>query len=428
MKRERGASEAVQNLVIAALLISAVLLGWGTGLFNDFFASISLLNLPQSVSGVPAGYDPAVGVMLEAARPASIVVTNENGERAFAKYDTDALDLLYERTGGILGEALGAAAEAEPCNEAQWRGALGAPGILFEYATPISLPILGGWLGAALADTGGEIAVRQVCVVFGDGVNRLFFRDARDGTCYASETISFGAPPQIPGQYGDAVEFVFERADVPRDGAPYMALSGVRAHPVVSAANPLEPPAAADALLASLGVSQQLKTSYPESDGTQVFVTNAFTFSLSPDGFAVYRHTAAIRAARESVTESAAIELARRAAADTVGAYSADGRVYFSGIEPSGGGYAVTFDYFVAGGRVYLPGGEHAARVILRDGTVTEMSLYFRSYTVTGETVALLPEKQALAAAGRAFSLCYSDTSGGGLEPYWATETEADVT
>jgi hypothetical protein len=264
--------------------------------------------------------------------------------------------------------------------------------------------------------------------VFGDGVNRLFFRDARDGACYSSETVSFGARPQIPGQYDAAVKFVFERADVPRDGAPYMVLSPGSAHPVISAANPLEPPAVTDALLVSLGVSQQLKSSYPESDGTRVFVTNAFTFSLSPDGFAMYRRTAAIRAARESVAEGTAVEIARRAAADTIGAYSADGRVYFSGIEPSGGGYAVTFDYFIAGGRVYLPGGEHAARVLVQAGTVTEMSLYFRSYAVTGETAALLPEKQALAAAGRAFSLCYSDASGGRLEPYWAAETEADVT
>ncbi|NLA86176.1 MAG: hypothetical protein GX847_02610, partial [Clostridiales bacterium] len=119
--------------------------------------------------------------------------------------------------------------------------------------------------------------------------------------------------------------------------------------------------------------------------------------------------------------ESGAVELARRVVAESVGKYCGDAaRVYFDTVRTEGpNSYLVTFTYIAAGGRVYLGRDRHAAAVTVTDGTVSKMSLCFRSFSIAGEENGLLPEIQAAAATGGAFMLCYTDGGDGVFKPSW---------
>jgi hypothetical protein len=73
---------------------------------------------------------------------------------------------------------------------------------------------------------------------------------------------------------------------------------------------------------------------------------------------------------------------------------------------------------------VRLVGGAPAAEVTVEGGEVTAMNLVFRQYSATEESVDLLPELQAFAAAGGEFELCYFDAGGEALSPEWAVSAE----
>jgi hypothetical protein len=95
--------------------------------------------------------------------------------------------------------------------------------------------------------------------------------------------------------------------------------------------------------------------------------------------------------------------------------------VFFESIEygPADSAF-VTFGYYLAGGRVYVPQDGHAAKVSFGSGLVDEAELNYRGYTVlTGELARLMPKEQALAAAGGEFILEYPDLGAERLEPGW---------
>jgi hypothetical protein len=97
-----------------------------------------------------------------------------------------------------------------------------------------------------------------------------------------------------------------------------------------------------------------------------------------------------------------------------------------------GGVSVVTFDYFIAGGRIYCGDEGYAAEITVENGEITEAKLMFRKYEVTDQTFTLLPEIQAAAAAvallsemqtataaGGELMLSYSDTGGELISPEW---------
>ena len=70
-------------------------------------------------------------------------------------------------------------------------------------------------------------------------------------------------------------------------------------------------------------------------------------------------------------------------------------------------------------------GEEQCARFLIRSGAVTEYTMCLRTYTATGETTSILPERQAAAALaaldaqGRELTLCYEDNGGDTVRAGW---------
>ena len=183
-------------------------------------------------------------------------------------------------------------------------------------------------------------------------------------------------------------------------------------------------PGSAEHLLAlvliALGFENESSTTY-QSGETLVCFGTQFHIRVYPGGRVTYRHidTEGQQVDDQTVNLSNGelIEKARVIVADSIGKTCGSADAAFESFESEGNYASVYFGYHLAGGRVCLNEEVFAARVNFSFGAMTEVELNFRSYTFTGDFTRLLPEKQALAAAGGEFLLCYSSTGAEVLQP-----------
>ena len=406
----RRTIEGLKTGLIVVLLVSAILLGYSSDVFGGLSGAFSPSGATLSDLGA-AGQSPA-----EAARPTMLVLTNSAAERAVFKYDMDTLDLIYERTSGSLGEALGALSTPEECREADWREALKSPGIMFEYHRDMPLELVRDWLGAS--GDGQGITVRRICLVFEGNAASLYFEGG--GSFYTAQTASLGGELSVSTAYDSGIKYLFEQDSA--SPTPYMIISPDSNHTVALSQNPLVDSSALATAVAVLGIDLRLTSGYTESDGTHVYVSSVFDLRVSPDGVVRY-HRDADNTSPVGFCDS--VDIARRIAASTIGAFSGVARVYFTGYSYENDDITVMFDYFFDGGRVFFPGHSSAARITVSGGVVTDMTLCFRSFS-PGDSTVLLPEAQALAISSGEFALGYADSSP--ASPFWYSyESVAEV-
>ena len=432
MTKAKRAVELVKTALIVLLSVSAMLLAWRTGIFNDFAAAIPLISsVADLMRGATGTVEPGGATYMEAARPLSIVITSEGGRRFGVKYDTDLRNAVYERASSILGEALGSASAPVEISEEQWRASLSRPGVFFEYITPVRLSVLDRWLGvpmldsapdALIPDSASDVMLRRMFVAFGEDRSRLYYQDHDSGRFFGADTASAAGKAQELEIYNanDAM-FAFETGIIGSENAPYMLIMPGTSHPDVRSAYVGSQELLLEIARDAFGHINEDFTTYPGGEGELVCVGTQFRITVYPDGRVLYRRLDGPPLDREAhhLRESEMIERARVLAADSVGATSGDAEVFFEIFGRGEGVYSVSFGYYIAGGRVFLPEDRHAAWVRFSDGFAMEAELNFRNFTFTGEYSTLLFERQALAAAGGEFMLSYSDAGAEILNPSW---------
>ena len=420
-------NESFKSAVIVLLIVSALFLGANTNLFGDFFSTIPVFD---ELSGWFSGKKtveaelPDSEITGEAARPLCIVLTNGEKRRYAEKYDFSGVDALYESTSGIIREALGSAVNTVAITEKAWLSALGEPGIYYEYSDPISLEIIKGWFGAGAKEQ-ESCFVKRFFVAFGDEKSVLYYEDCREGSFYASDTaLAAGRRPQALEISGNGARFVFEEGFKLSHDSDYFIIAPQAEYPVLTAENPLENQEKLDAVLTALGVANQYRTNVIEDGGDRIYVGNDFEVTVGADGRVDYMLS------DNAVTEPFAnggdfrdreyVELARRLVDKSLGAVCGDARAYFTALErPEADVVEVMFEYFACGGKIELSEGERPARVTFVNGIISRVELLCRSYGEVGEKIELLPVRQAFAAAGGEFYLCYTDGGRQLLEPFW---------
>jgi hypothetical protein len=389
-------------VAIVLLLAVTVALGYYSGAFSGLLTRNNALGNTESV--IP-NYTAS-----EAARPIAIVFTDDDGVRTAAQYDTALRDTLYERTRGTIGAAVAYAGSAETCDETEWREALVSSGVYYEYSDELPIAVICGWLGNTAPDLKAGGLTRRAALRFDN--KTLYFSTDSGFTKYV--TAQFGEKPSIPETAAVRVNFAFETDE--KSPSPYTLLFGNSVFPRYAVQNPLSE-TNTGAVLTELGVPPGLQPSYSDSEGTQVYVTGAFSLSLSTGGAVAYRLF-------EEPTEyerlplGDSVEIARRAV--FVGDLAAgSARLYCVGAEYDGERTLVYFDYFVGGGRVYL-NADHAATIELRGSTIVAKNIVFREFMpTTADPTALLPIKQSIAAASGEVQLAYAETGDGIAVPYW---------
>jgi hypothetical protein len=405
--------EWTKNVLIVLLTLSAIYLLGRTQLSSG---ALDKLRQTLHTSGTSADHTSAQTVSA-GVEPVRLAVC-QDGQRYGVQYAQQETDEAFAALSTLLSEALVSADTPRSVSEQTWRSALSGTGIYLDFLYPVSLQTLAAQLGAAqnaaLTDT-----VRRLCLADdGAGGVCLFYIKEEDGSFWACDTTLTTAlhlEGAVEGQSPNGALFAFEM-DGMEELEPYTLVTGTTQPTVYGAANPLlEDSSRTAQLLSALSFRSQSADLDP-STGGQLMEGND-SLRLSSDGLVTF-HTigdSGFRFTLKANTLQGAVEYTRSLAQATAGAWCGEAWLCLSQAEQTTDGYEITFQYCLNGAEVALPGDYEAAHFVVKDGAVTDFTLYLRAYTDTGETSLVLPEELAaaaltpLGAEGRELVLLYQD-------------------
>ena len=425
MFKNRRMVERVKTLLIVLLSCSAVYLAVRTQIPVSLH---SLLPTRTTQSGSQTTQESRI----QAAQPLRMAVTLRGGEESLrygVQYDQEAQDILFQQMYSLLVEALSSAEAPAAVDETSWREALNtSPGIYFDWQDNLPFSVLVGWLSVENGQLTGS--VRRLVLTAQEGQAVIYY-------CGQEETYYRAVCPMVDvsrlseavaGVKDNGAQFAFEQEEF--DGlAPYTLLLGENVTPkIYQASNPLEQEEIREQVRQTLDFSDDSSVSYVTSN-EQVIRNGNDTLRLAADGSTV-TFTAADGGSRYLVTSSGvygAVERCRQLAVDTLGDLCGQARLYLMSVEENGEeSWQIEFGYLLDGVPVRLGDEGYAARFQVSGGRVVSFTLCFRSYTDSGTTSVVLPQRQAMAAMeakghqGEELLLVYLDTGIQQVSASWA--------
>ncbi len=392
-----------KTLLILLLAASAVWL-LGKTQFSD-----GMLNSVQgllSSAGSDVEKTPAEHTHQAVIRPMCIVMTLEGGQRYGVQYDLTESDAIFSSMSTLMAEALSSAGVPQQVSERVWRTDLGDLGIYLDLHYPLPLSALSGQLGEKQRSTLSEAVVRRLCLSagYGDSVDLLYINEA-DGKIYSCATTlsrSSHLEPVLTDRPANGAMFAFEVPGMEKV-APYMLLTATPQPVVYRGENPLVSDSTRLAqLLDTLSFQSRSNELMPSAGG--MLVEGNDSLRLQENGVLNF-HTMGNDEFRFLLAENThqdALEYTQELANATVGKWCGGATLCLAGVQETDGGLEILYQYSLNGIPVQLPESAAAARFVVRNGAVTDFSLYFRAYTATDETTLILPEVQAAAILGSA--------------------------
>lgn len=340
------------------------------------------------------------------------------GDLAMTTTDED-----FAGPGSLLREALGSAGSFQDCRESDFRSALTAVSVYYDFENVLPLSVAAELVGADAPPA--ELAVRRLVLAIGEDGVELYLTD---GILYhrCATKVAPASLEDLVGSYqpGGAA-FAFELGETALD--PYTLLP-TEELPEYLEFSVQDTAGSADELLSAVGFNPSTKDRYTASNGTQVIGEGERTLRIQPDGTVDYDG-----GADEALSISAAGQTATAGEA-VLGSYqflyrllSSGGALALQSVEPAAeDDWLLTFDYQVNGVPVRLSGGEPAAVVEIHGLQIVRFTLHPRQYLPMADTSRLLPLTQALAIArtyaGRELNICYTDTGAGTITAGWLAE------
>lgn len=424
MKRRNKhlARNAVQNLIILLLIISALFLIFCTGLVRMDSIDKMLLNVTP-----PAGTQS--NATQSSALPVRVAVRS-SGQCHVWTNETTGGD-LFEDLGPVLIEALGSAKEGTAVDASEFRRALENDCIYFDFTVSLPLHILANWIGST--ETSFQNSARSF-VLSGLQSNTLslYSWDSSSDTYYRWNTsIPVESMLATTDKYvGIAAEFAF-LCDAPYDAlSPYTFVISERLSLSDLTASTLSDESVKNDIMTALEFNIHSSNSYyTESNGTEVVSQGSRTLRFAPDGTVIYNGSdediALLRIAQTdnppSLSECTgrALDVVNTLLANRIG----NAALYLSSVSGDRHGNAsITFDYTVNGYPIVFPG-KHAVEITVEDGVITHISMQLRTYTLLDTATTLMPSLQATAALqtntpSELFAGYYDDGSDA-LTPCW---------
>ena len=170
-----------------------------------------------------------------------------------------------------------------------------------------------------------------------------------------------------------------------------------------------------DALAATLGFNPYGDARYTDDAGNTTYTETGYALSISASGELLLRaDVQSTRFQAASGEQAELVECARSLLSAMTAGVNSDARLYLTDLEQNGSESVCTFDYFLSGIPV-LPAGGYGAEVRFSGTSIVQVRLVLRAYTLTTQTLSVLPPAQAAAILpeGSALRLVYSDTSAG---------------
>lgn len=362
-------------------------------------------------------------------RPLRIVMTLEGGQRYGVQYNLTESDGVFSSVSTLLAEALSSAGTPQKISERAWRTGLGDVGIYLDLHYPLPLNVLSGQLGERQRNTVSADVVRRLCLSAGrdDSVELLYINET-DGAVYSCATTlsrSSHLDPVLADRPANGALFAFEVPGM-ENAAPYMLLTATPQPVKYRVENPLTSDKTRLGLLLDT-LSFQTRGNELEPAAGGMLVEGNDSLRLQENGVLSF-HTMGSDEYRFLLAENtrqAALDYTLELANATVGKWCGAAALCLADVQETDDGLKITYQYCLSGVPVQLPEELAAARFVVRNGAVTDFSLYFRAYTATDETTLILPEVQAAAilnstaGKGNELTLIYLDGSGETVSAGW---------
>ena len=266
--------------------------------------------------------------------------------------------------------------------------------------------------------------VRRMILTAQEGQVQLYYWDesAGHGWRCASDVISAGRLAEAVGVFQEnGALFAFESPDAGALSPYTMFLSQPPTPALYSALNPLASEENGRALQEQLGFPEN-SIFYTAADELVIRNRND-TLHISDTGSVLYEAAEGSDRYRLGGTGLFdAVEGCRQLAQETLGRSCGEASLYLMSVQEAGeSGWLVEFGYRLDGVQVRLGESGWAAQFTVEQGQITGFQLRFRSYTDSGTTSVVLPERQAMAAmaatghTGEELLLIYLDNGGDGL-------------
>lgn len=404
-------ADIAKNCVIVLLFASAVFLLSKVVFNGRDRLSGELSGFFSGKSGENSAALPGTNGPSSAASPVFLMTTSEDGSHYAVKYAGEDREKLVSQFSAYLGEALGSPARPEAITEDLWREALTGSGVFFDYLYPQPLSVLAAWLGTEASGPVSEKSARRFLLADDGGDVTLYFISAGENRVYSCKTaISFASlAARIKGLPAGSANFAFELGGEYEKLAPYFIFSNESGSlRGLSSVNPAREGFDSSALMDSFGMNSQIANKYAETGGAVVYVDGDKSLRFETAGRLVFSVSGGsglpLTASGSALGLADCVSACLKIINDSIGLAEGDAEISLAGVSELSdtGNYTVNFAYFAGGIPVVLSGGAYAARFEVRGGTLIRAELHFRSFAFTGDTVLVLPEKQAavIAAAG----------------------------
>jgi hypothetical protein len=392
-----------KNLAIVLLTISALYLL----LRSQLYSNLSTLSLSSLVPGLDASVSDTTesSSLLQVVLPVSLAVYHDGG-RYGVQYSADESDTLFKDMTPLLTDALSTLGEPMVISEDTFRTALTSTGLYLEFLSPLPLSVLTLSFTNGASELDSDTTTRQIVLAVDSGTQAvmLYYRSTADNLFYAA-SVSGVTADRLQSALSDyqpnSSFFAFEDT-VYSILAPY-TLIGATAPTVdeYTASNPI--PTDLDSikseLLPGLSFSAQTALSYPGSNDDTVFRQDSDTLRITTGGEIIYQAgNAYIRYSKCDTLWTALTSVHSILAKSVMLNGSGEAKLYLSGLERTEDSTVLTFDYSLDGAFVQLTDIPYAAQFTITDGVITDYFLYPRTFTATGQTISILPQRQAAAA------------------------------
>lgn len=393
--------ERIKSLCIVLLSCSAILLVLRTQ--EVMLSTGEHLETYSLSDGQSAASD--TGAVVRPVRMAATALRGSQVVRYGVQYDQESVDALFQQSYSLLVEALSSAGAPQAVDEAEWQRALSsAPGLYFDWQGEIPLAVLNAWLSVDNPDLTGT--VRRMVLTALEGQVLLYYWDesAGQGRVCSSDVISPSRLEEAVSLWKEnGAHFAFELEEFTQLAPETMILSQPPEPVVYSAVNPLGSESARWEIQEKLGFPES-SVSY-NAAGEQVVRSRNDTLHMGENGRVTYEAAAegSDRYYLSGTDLSAAEEGCRQLAQQTIGERCGAAELYLISIqETEHGGWQVEFGYRLNDVPVRLGEDGYAASFLVEKGQIQWFQLQFRSYTDSGATSVVLPERQAMAAMGAA--------------------------
>lgn len=420
MSKKRRVIETLKNLLIVALVCSAVWLVRE----SQMFRVPGVLESPahnQESGPQQSGHSAAV-------LPLHMAVMSQGG-CCGVQYNSHELSTMFNRMAPVLNEALSGAGNPEPITPEEWENLLiSDPGVYFDFQGALPLQVLSGWLSGQENPVLTASARHLLLAVDEQERVMLAYRDEDSGQYFAcpAQLVSKNHLNSAVAQVSpNGAVFACQAADYARMLAPYTIITPQTPQPreyVVTNPIPAGEEQRLTELLEALSFPLGITTIYETPEGRRARSGND-TLSVTNSGLVTYYSTPEeqrypVTSAGGSSSVFAAVDSANRLVRNVLDLWRGNAQVYLDRVElEAQGRWRLEFRYVLDGIPVQTGARGYAASVLVEQGYITQFELQLRSYTVLEQTTLVLPQKQAAAAmaelgkAGGQLQLRYQDSA-----------------